>query len=152
MQAVRLQFAQMELQAVREPTPLPREADAAMEELPKEPDEPVPADAQIVQEAAAPKIPPVKQNALLTWVYEQIEKEKYYPASAQRAGYEGTFNLQVSIGTDGIISRAKVLGGKGHPLLRSSLEKVLNRLVGRSFGQPLPAPVELPFEFQFKLD
>jgi outer membrane biosynthesis protein TonB len=152
--AINLSFAQMELQAAEpppEPKPVP-EADLSSEALAKEEPEPVPADAQVVQEAAAPENPPAEQDILLTWVYEQIEREKYYPASALRAGYEGTFELRVSLGTDGIISGAEVLGGKGHPLLRHSLEKVLGRLIGRSFGQPLPQPVELPFEFQFKLN
>jgi len=152
VQAINLSFAQMELRAVEEPPPdVSRRSETEAEAEPPR-KEPVPAQAQITQEAAVPEIPPVEQNELLTWVYEQIEKEKYYPASAQRAGYEGTFNLRVNIGADGIISGAEVLDGKGHPLLRRSLEKVLGRLIGRRFGQSLPQPVELPFEFQFKLD
>ena len=157
VQAINLDFAQMELQAAVEPPPppepVPEEADTALEELVKEPEpEPVPAEARVVQAAAAPEVPPVEQNALLAWAVEQIEREKYYPASARRAGYKGTFQVRVTVGTDGILSGAEVRGGRGHPLLRRSLEKILGRLIGRSYGQPLPQPAELSFEFEFKLN
>ena len=173
-----LSFAQIELQAAAEPPlevnpePVPEEikpepvlpdpADVAIELKPEEPQpEPVKADsarrnemetaAQVAQEASAPAVPSVARNVLLNWVREQIEKEKYYPSAARNAGYEGTFRLLVKIGTDGKISEASVLDGKGHFLLRRSLEKIMDGLIGRSFGQILPAPVELPFEFEFKL-
>lgn len=160
MQAVRLQFARMELRSAEEPpppepVPVPETADVALEPMPEEPEpepEPVPAEAQVMQEAAAPEAPQADTDALLRWVYEQIEKEKYYPAAAQRAGYEGTFRLRIRVGADGVIAGAEVLGGRGHPLLRRSLERIAGALVGRGYGQPLPETVDLPFEFQFKLN
>lgn len=165
-----LSFAQIELQAAAEPplevspAPVPEEikpepvlpepADVEIDPMPEEPKhEPEPAgvSAQVTQEASAPAVPSVARNVLLNWVREQIEKEKYYPSAARNAGYEGTFRLLVKIGTDGKVLEASVLDGKGHFLLRRSLEKIMDGLIGRSFGQILPAPVELPFEFEFKL-
>lgn len=158
MKAVNLSFAQMELTAVEETppppeiTPPPEEADVALEEVIKKPEpEPVQANAQVTQEAAAPAAP-IETDALLAWVLEQIEKEKYYPATAKRAGYEGTFDLLVTVGADGTISEAVVLSGFGHPLLRRSIEKMMGLLPGRSFGQPLGRAVEIPIEFEFELE
>lgn len=155
---VQLHFAQMELRAVvetppePEPSP-PEEAEEALEEIVETPEpEPVKAEAHVTQEASAPQTPPVDPDRLRLWVQEQIEKEKYYPVAAQRAGYEGQFRLLVKIGRDGKISEAAVLGGKGHPILRRSLEKIMTALPGRSFGAPLPEPDELSFEFEFKLN
>ena len=157
---VNMSFAQIELQAAAVPPPEvmpepppPEKAEVAIKPKPEEPPpEPVKAEAQVTQEASAPAVPPVDQNQLLNWVRTQIEKEKYYPPAARNAGLEGQFRLRVKIGTDGKISEATVLDGKGNPILRRSLEKIMTGLVGRDSGQPLSDPVELPFEFEFKLN
>ena len=165
--AVNLSFAQMELVAVEEPSPPkepeplpPEEVDVALEEIIEEPapdlsaealakEEPIQADALVSQEAVAPELV-ASPDALFAWVDEQIEKEKYYPIVAERAGYKGVFNLSVKIGADGTISEATVVSGKGHPTLRRSLEKIMRRLLGRSFGQPLNEAVERKIEFRFE--
>lgn len=176
---VNLSFAQIELQAAAEPPPEkaevtvkpkpkpepppPEKANVAVKPKPEpSPPEPVKADAaqrngkepaaKVTQEASAPSVPPVDRNVLLSWVRTQIEKKKYYPPAARNAGYEGQFRLLVKIGTDGKISKAVVLDGKGPSMLRRSLEKIMTGLIGRNFGQTLPNPVELPFEFEFRLN
>lgn len=172
---VNLSFAQIELQAAAEPPlevkPVPEppppdlsrrnevkaeKAEVAIEPEPElsppEPQQVVETPAQVTQKASAPSVPSIDRNALLAWVREQIEKEKYYPPAARNAGYEGTFRLLVKIGTDGKISEALVVDGKGNILLRRSLEKILAGLIDRDFGQALLNPVELPFEFEFKLN
>ena len=156
--AVNLSFAQMELVAVEEPPPpepetLPlEEVDVVLEEIIEEPEpEPIEADALVSQEASAAE-EEVDPEALSEWVLEQIQKEKYYPPSAQRAGYEGVFDLLVIIGSDGMILDASIVYGRGHPLLRRSLEKMLGKLSGRSFGQPIGQIVEMEVEFEFELE
>jgi len=158
--AVNLSFAQMELVAVEEPPPPkepeplpPEEVDIALEEIIEEPEpEPVEADALVSQEASSADEEAVDPDALSEWVLEQIQKEKYYPPSAQRAGYEGVFDLLVIIEADGTISDASITYGRGHPLLRRSLEKMLGKLSGRSFGKPLGQTVEMEIEFEFELN
>jgi TonB family protein len=156
---VNLSFAQIELKAAELPPevktehPPPEKAEVAVELEPEPPPpEPIKAEAKVTQEASAPVVPPVDRNVLLDWVRTQIEKEKYYPPAARNAGFEGQFRLLIKIGPDGKISEAAVLDGKGHPMLRHSLEKIMIGLIGRDSGQPPPAPVELPFEFEFKLN
>jgi TonB family protein len=166
--AVNLSFAQMELVAVEEPSPPkepeplpPEEVDIALEEIIEEPEpdlsaealakeEPIEADALMSQEASSAD-DEVTADALSDWVLEQIQKEKYYPPSAQRAGYEGVFDLLVIIEADGTISDASITYGRGHPLLRRSLEKMLKKLPGRNFGKPLGQTVEMEVEFEFEL-
>ena len=149
----------MELVAVekppppKEPEPLPpEEVDVVLEEIVEAPEpEPIEADAFVNQEASSAE-EEVNPDALFEWVLEQIQTEKYYPLSAQRAGYEGVFDLLVIIDTNGAISEATITHGRGHPLLRRSLEKMLGTLIGRNFGQPLGQTVEMPVEFEFELN
>ena len=156
--AVKLSFAQIELVAVEEPPPPkepeplpPEDVDVVLEEIIEELEpEPVEADALVSQEASSAD-EEVTVDALSNWVLEQIQKEKYYPPSAQRAGYEGVFDLLVVIGSDGIILDASIVYGRGHPLLRRSLEKMLGKLPGRGFGQPIGQTVEMEVEFEFAL-
>lgn len=180
-QPVHLSFAQVALQAEPEPPlpepepepepppePVPEiepEADIALESVEEEPfpepeppePEPIPeplekaVQAEVSQEAAAPAVEPVPRAELLAWVQRQIEQEKYYPPSARRAGYEGRFRLQVNLDPSGTVVHAAVLDGRGHPLLRHSLEKIMEKLNGRRFGRSLPEEVSLPFEFEFQL-
>jgi len=161
--AVNLSFAQMELVAVEEPPPPkepeplppPEEVDVVLEEIIEELEpeiEPVQAEAQVSQEAASADEDTVDSEALSEWVLEQIQKEKYYPPSAQRAGYEGIFDLLVIIEADGRILDASITYGRGHPLLRRSLEKMLGQLSGRSFGKPIGQAVEMEIEFEFDLE
>jgi len=157
--ALHLSFTQIKLVAVEDPPPQkkpellsPEEVDVALEERVKEPDpKPEKAEAFVSQEATAPKST-LDPDALLAWVREQMEKEKEYPITAQRAGYEGRFNLLIQVGIDGRIDEAHIESGKGHPLLRRSVEKIIKRLPGRSFGQPLDQAVELPFDFIFQIE
>jgi len=166
--AVNLSFSQMELVAVEEtpppkepePLPSPEEVDVVLEEVIEEPEpalepvepEPVQAEAQVTQEASAPAVEVVNTDRLMAWVSEQIQKEKYYPKVAQRAGYEGTFHLVVRIEADGVISKASVVSGRGHPLLRRSLEKIIASLLGRSFGQPLDEAINFNIPVDYKLE
>ena len=157
--AVNLSFAQMELVAVEEPPPPkepeplpPEEVDVVLEEIIEEPEpEPIKAEALVNQEAAAPESI-TDADALTAWVQLQIENEKYYPPSARRAGYEGTFDLLVVLEKDGTISEAVITYGRGHPLLRRALEKMLGNLPGRNYGQPLGQTIDVPVEFQFELN
>lgn len=153
-----------------EPPP-PEEVDVVLEEIIEEPEPDVSSEAlvkeervetdmarrnemeevaQVTQEAAAPEVV-ANPDALRAWVQQQIEREKYYPVTARRAGYEGSFNLLVKVEADGAISEAVVLSGRGHPLLRRSLEKIMELLIGRNSGRSLEKAVELPFEFNFEL-
>ncbi|MBI9019879.1 MAG: TonB family protein [Verrucomicrobia bacterium] len=156
MKAVNLSFAQMELMAAEETPPPPEilpppeEVDVALEEIIKEPEpEPVRAEALVNQEAAAPEAA-VDADALLVWIQEQIEREKYYPAAAERMGISGTFELLITMGADGMIRSAEVLPGKGHGILRQALERMMRKIVGRRFGRPLGAAQEFPFQFEFE--
>jgi TonB family protein len=172
-QAVNLNFFQMEMVAAvdtpkpfREPEPLPppEEADVALEEVVDEPEpepeperepelelDPVESESMITQDASAHQTQ-VDVDSLQRWVLQQIESVKYYPPSAQRIGMEGVFELSVTVGRDGAIVSAEVLGGKGHSFLRRALERMMLRLPGRSFGQPVGQEIEIPLEFSFDLE
>ena len=138
--------------------PVPVEPEAAevvappVFEEPKQEPSPSGVKAQVTQAASAMATSSSSRNKLLVWVREQIEKEKYYPQAARNAGYEGQFRLLVKVGVDGKILEAAVLDGRGHPLLRRSLEKIMARLPGRDSGLVLDSPTELLFDFEFDLN
>ncbi len=164
--AVNLSFAQMELaeetpQPSEEPepeiVPEPEEqADVVLEEVVEKEPEPEPepelmqGEAQVTQAAAAPELA-VNTEGLQAWIFEQIEKEKYYPRSAQRAGLEGSFDVMMTVDADGTILSAEILSGEGHLFLRHALEKTLKKLLGREFGRPLGQAVEIPMGVDFDL-
>jgi TonB family protein len=171
--AVTLDFFQMEMVAeVREsvpekkepePLPPPEEVDVALEEIVEEPEpevepeeelilEPVDSDAQVNQDAIFVEEVAVDFDALQVWAMEQVELVKYYPPSAQRIGLEGTYEILVTVGSDGVILSAEVMDGKGHLFLRRALEKMMKRLPGRGWGQPVGESVDIPIEFSFDLD
>ncbi len=137
-----------------EPLPPPEEVDVVLEEIIEEPEpepEPIEADAQVSREASAETEEVVVDfDKVSAWVFEQIEKEKYYPKAAQKAGYEGVFDLLVIVNAEGMISEASITHGKGHPLLRRALEKMLDKLPGRSFSEPPGRVIEMAFEFEFE--
>jgi TonB family protein len=149
---------QVEQVAVEEPPPPveqeppPEEVDVALEELVEEPEpEPVFAEAQVSQEASAPELIDEK-NPLLAWVQARIEKEKYYPAAARRAGIEGDYVLAIAVRADGTIESAEVVSGKGHFLLRRALDKMIGALPGQQFPGQLSQKERLEFSFSFNLE
>jgi outer membrane biosynthesis protein TonB len=116
-----------------------------LEPLP-ESDAPV---ALVTQEAAA-EVLLVNPDAILDWVLEQIEKEKYYPPTAERLGITGIFDLTVTVDQGGTIIFTEVHDGKGHRVLRQALEKMLIKLIGRNFGRSISEAVEFEVEFEFE--
>lgn len=170
--AVTLSFVQVELQAEQEPQseqepepeqevlPEPEDADVALETVEEKPEpkpqpkpEPVVESeapvANVSQQAAAP-VHVVSPDVLQGWVVEQIERETYYPAAAERLGLQGKFDLVVTVNEAGTILSAEILEGRGHRILRQALEKMLNKLPGRNFGQPVGEELEFQVEFSFE--
>ena len=130
-----------------EPLPEPEEADIALEEIVEEPKpeaipepEPVQEEAEVVaqvtQEASAPE-PVVNVDQVGAWVRSVVEKEKSYPKAASRAGYEGEYQIRVTVGANGVIESADILSGRGHPLLKRTVARMLKKLPGQSYGQPV---------------
>ncbi|WP_369927542.1 energy transducer TonB [Xanthomonas sp. NCPPB 2632] len=73
-----------------------------------------------------------------------------YPPQAVRQHHEGTVRLEVSIGTDGRVSEARVLESSGFPELdRSALLAIRSALYspGRSNGRPVNSTVTVPITF-----
>lgn len=173
VRAVKMSFAQVELQAEPRPMPEPEprpepdvmpepeeEADVALEEVPEEPKREVQSKpepllnpeaptANVTQEAAAPT-PAVSAETVQGWVLEQLEKVKYYPPMAEKFNFRGTYELEIVVGADGTIRSADVLGGRGHRILREAMEKMMRRLVGLNFGRPIGEAQELGFYFEFE--
>lgn len=169
-QAVNLSFAQIELQAAETPPPEPRpvmpeKVDVALEEIPEKPEpEPVPAPAQVVQEAAAPETTIVTVEPLagtaqeIDWrgvavakVRAMVEREKYYPEAARRAGYTGWCRVRVHLAPDGTIAGCEIEEQRGHPLLARAVETTMGKIQGRNIGLELPVQLDVPLTIEFEL-
>lgn len=81
-----------------------------------------------------------------------VEREKYYPPSAQKAGYTGRFSVHVCIETDGTISGCEITERHGHPMLGRAVETAMQKIRGTNIGWSLPERYEflLPVEFELK--
>lgn len=166
--SVNLSFTQIKLQAaVEAPPPEPKpepepepleEVDVVLEEIIEEPEpepepdpEPIPVEAQMTQ-AAATMEPYRESEHLGIWVSGLVEQVKYYPATAQRAGMTGTFDLLIKVGKDGVISEVTIASGKGSALLRRALSKMIRSLPGKYFGRPIEEAVDLSLPVDFELN
>lgn len=175
--AVNLSFAQIELQAAApvpaQPVPPPPEmADVAPEEFKKstEPEiTPAPAveqAAHVNQKAsvaetpvmatvplAGSPVPAVDERAMaIARLRSMIEREKYYPAAARKAGYTGRVSVYIQLELDGTISGYAIKERRGHPLLGKAVETTMEKIRGGNVGLTLPERVEflLPIDFELK--
>lgn len=81
-----------------------------------------------------------------------VEREKYYPPSAQKAGYTGRFSVRIRIEPDGTISGCEIAERRGHPMLGRAVETAMQKIRGTNIGWSLPERYEflLPVEFELK--
>jgi|GEM_PF-2035712 len=123
--------------------------------------------AQMAQQAAAPEAqveaaePMAGQGRIgevgwrmlaLAKLRAMVEQEKFYPLSAQKAGYTGRFRVRIRLETDGTISGCEIAERRGHPLLGKAVEVTLEKIRGRTLGMVLPERFDilLPIEFELK--
>lgn len=123
--------------------------------------------AQMAQEASAPGAQVEAAEPLagkgrvgeINWrmlavakVRAMIEHEKYYPPSAQKAGYTGRFRVCIRLEPDGTVSGCEIKERRGHPLLGKAVETALGKIKGRTIGMTLPERFDilLPIEFELK--
>lgn len=170
--AVNLSFAQIELKAAKTPPPEPKpipppeKADVAIEEIPEKVNpEPLPAPAQVTQESAAPVAviespePLAGTVAEVDWraiaiasVRAMVEREKYYPEAARRAGYTGWCRVRIHLARDGIISSWAIEERRGHPLLGKAVETTLGKIQSRKIDARLPEAFDVLLTIEFSLN
>jgi len=156
-----------EVQKLPEPMPQPepavmRPAEASESQVSSEAQA-----AQVVQLASAPGAQAEAAETLsgqgrtgeINWqslavakLRGMIEREKYYPPSAQKAGYTGRFRVRIRLEPDGIISGYEIKERHGHPMLGKAVESALEKIKGRTLGMTLPErfDVLMPIEFELK--
>ena len=81
-----------------------------------------------------------------------IEREKYYPPAAQRAGYTGRVGVQVRLEPDGTVSGYEVKESRGHPMLVRAVETALGKIKGRTIGMTLPERFDILVPIEFNLN
>ncbi|MEP0070737.1 energy transducer TonB [Pyruvatibacter sp.] len=79
-------------------------------------------------------------DAYLALVRARIEAERTYPASARRSGHEGTTSIQLTIGSNGSLTSARVTRSSGH----FALDRAAKRMVQKA--APFPAPPQTTFQ------
>lgn len=81
-----------------------------------------------------------------------IEREKYYPPAAQKAGYTGRVRVQIQLEPDGTVSGYEIKERRGHPMLGKAVESALEKIKGRTIGMTLPERFELTLPIEFELN
>lgn len=169
--AVHLNFAQIELKAAEPPPnrlvelePPPEPAEVALEEI-LTPPEPVAVQAvdQVEQEAVAPDVAIEAPDTLtgdtqvIDWrgiagakVNALVEKEKYYPAIAQKNGYTGWYQVKIHLAPTGMITQYEIEDQHGHPLLTRAVQKTLGEIQGRRIDMTLPTDLVVGVTIEFK--
>lgn len=81
-----------------------------------------------------------------------VEREKYYPPAAQKAGYTGRISVRICLEPDGTIDSYEITERRGHPLLVRGVETTLGKIQGRNIGMNLPERFEFiqPIEFELR--
>jgi TonB family protein len=81
-----------------------------------------------------------------------VEREKYYPPSAQKAGYTGRFRVRIRLEPDGTVSGCEIAERHGHPLLGKAVETTLEKIKGRTLGMTLPERFDILLPIEFELN
>ena len=123
--------------------------------------------AQTAQKAAAPgaqveaaePLAGQKPTGEIDWrmlaiakVRAMVEQEKFYPPSAQKAGYTGRFKVRIRLEPDGRISGCEIAERHGHPLLAKAVEETLKKIRGRTVGLTLPERFDILLPIEFELN
>jgi protein TonB len=123
--------------------------------------------AQMAQEASAPgaqveAAEPLAGKGLIgqvNWrmlavakIRAMIEREKYYPAAAQKAGYTGRVSVQIQLEPDGTVSSYEIKERRGHPMLGKAVESALEKIKGRTIGMTLPEQFNILMPIEFELN
>jgi TonB family protein len=81
-----------------------------------------------------------------------IEREKYYPPAAQKAGYTGRVSVQIQLEPDGMVSGYEIKERRGHPMLGKAVESALEKIKGRTIGMTLPERFDILLPIEFELN
>lgn len=80
-----------------------------------------------------------------------VEREKYYPPSAQKAGYTGRFRVSIRLEPDGTVSGCEITERRGHPMLGKAVETTMQKIHGTNIGLTLPERYEFSLPIDFEL-
>lgn len=93
------------------------------------------ASAESTMDRSLQALPPSYRRALIRW----LERRKFYPPAARRAGLEGQVVLRIRLGRDGTVIETALAGSSGHAVL----DEAALDLVGRAGDAP-PLPADFP--------
>jgi len=138
---------------VPKPTPIP-DPEPIVEEKPEPP---------VVEEPVVEEEPEVKQesstsnaskiDAYFALIYEEINKNKYYPKKARRFHQEDTIGVSFTIGADGRVSAFKILEESRYKILNKAVQKMFKKM--QKFAKPplgAKVPLEMTIEINFNLE
>jgi len=131
---------------VPKPTPPP---EPIVEEMP-EPvvEEPVvEQEPQVQQKSSASNASEV--DAYFALIYEEINKNKYYPKKARRFRQEDTIPVSFVIDAQGRVSAFQILKESRYKVLNKAVRKMFKKM--RKFAKP-PQGVELPLEMKIEIN
>lgn len=117
------------------------------------------ASAQRAQIEAAESFAGLNRTGTVNWrmlavakLRAMVEREKYYPPAAQKAGYTGRVSVLIRLEPDGMVSGYEVRENRGHPMLSRAVETTLEEIKGQNIGLTLPERFEILLPIEFELN
>jgi protein TonB len=82
---------------------------------------------------------------------DSVNLRKYYPAEAQREGFEGDVVLRLLIDSDGSVVKVDLIGDPGHQLGASALKAIREYKFGPAKVNGVPVATTVPFTIHFTI-
>ena len=138
---------------VPKPTPLP-EPEPVVKPI---------VEPQVVEEPVVEEEPELQQessvsntseiDAYFAFIYEEINRNKYYPKKARRFRQEDTVGVSFVIDAQGRVSAFKILKESRYKALNKAVKKMFKKM--RKFAKPpqgVQTPLEMKIEINFNLE
>lgn len=133
------------------PTPLPEPIVEEKQEPPVVEEPIVNEEPKVQQESSTSNASEV--DAYFALIYEEINKNKYYPKKARRFRQEDTIGVSFTIDADGRVSAFKILKESRYKVLNKAVQKMFKKM--RKFAKPpqgAKVPLEMTIEINFNLE
>lgn len=93
-----------------------------------------------------------KEDEYFTLIYEEINKNKYYPKKSKKFKQEDTISVSFVIDKEGYVSAFKIVRPSQYKALNKAVKKMFKKM--KSFKKPpsgVKTPLEMSIEINFKL-
>ena len=89
-----------------------------------------------------------RENSVLAFILQVLEKHKRYPRAGRRSGAEGTCGLMVRIGSDGKVFSVEIKEKSGRTVLDAAAVRLGEKLIGLHVGSAGALNILVPVHYR----